>query len=45
MNIIAGFPEEELNKPLQDIYLLGYDLQRSTFFKGMKAQDTDESQS
>ena len=45
MNIIAGFPEEELNKPLQDIYLLGYDLQRSTFFKGMKYQDTDESQS
>ena len=30
---ISTFPENDLNKPLDDIYLLGYDLQRAAFFK------------
>lgn len=29
---IAAFPKEDLNKPLDDTYLLGYDLQRSALF-------------
>lgn len=30
--ILSTFPEEELNKPLDAVYLMGYDLQRNTFF-------------
>ena len=30
--ILREFPEEELNKPLEDIYLMGYELQRNSFF-------------
>lgn len=30
---ISSFPKDELDKPLEDIYLLGYDLQRNAFFK------------
>ena len=32
MGRIADYPKEDLNKPLEDIYLLGYDLQRNAFF-------------
>ncbi len=32
---ISSFPENDLNKPLDDIYLLGYDLQRAEFFKSV----------
>ena len=32
IGIIREFPEEELNKPLSDLYLMGYDLQRNAFF-------------
>ena len=31
--IIGSFPENELNEPLNDLYLMGYQLQRNDFFK------------
>ena len=37
VGMISGFPETELNKPLDDIYLLGYDLQRAAFFASASA--------
>ena len=30
--ILCEFPENELNKPLSDNYLMGYELQRNDFF-------------
>lgn len=36
MGIISTFPENELNKPLDDIYLMGYDMQHAEFFKSTK---------
>ena len=30
--ILSEFPENELNKPLDNIYLMGYELQRNAFF-------------
>lgn len=33
MEIITQFPQEELNKPLDSTFLLGYDLQRNAFYK------------
>lgn len=30
--ILREFPEEELNRPLGDLYLMGYELQRNAFF-------------
>lgn len=30
--ILAEFPELELNQPLKDSYLMGYELQRNAFF-------------
>ena len=33
VSIIKSFPEEDLNKPLDDVYLMGYELQRNEFFK------------
>ena len=32
VEILGVFPEEELNKPLEDTYLMGYELQRNAFF-------------
>lgn len=32
INILRGFPENELNRPLEDLYLMGYELQRNAFF-------------
>ena len=29
---LGKYPESELNKPLEDIYLMGYELQRNAFF-------------
>ena len=29
---MSQFPEEDLNKPLEDLYLMGYELQRNAFF-------------
>ena len=40
IGILREFPEEELNRPLEDIYLMGYELQRNAFFT---KNDTDEN--
>lgn len=37
--ILAQFPKEELNRPLEDIYLMGYELQRNEFFR--KKEDAE----
>jgi len=37
--ILREFPETELNKPLDDIYLMGYEMQRNEFFKKNKAEE------
>ena len=44
MEIIREFPEEELNKPLSDLYLMGYDLQRNAFFAKKETSGTDEEE-
>ncbi len=31
--ILCDFDEKELNQPLSDLYLIGYELQRNTFFE------------
>ena len=41
IGIIREFPEEELNKPLSDLYLMGYDLQRNAFFARKETSNTD----
>lgn len=37
---ISEFPPEDLNKPLDDIYLMGYDLQHADFYKSKSTEDT-----
>ena len=39
--ILGEFPEEELNKPLDDIYLMGYELQRNAFFTKKETNDNE----
>lgn len=41
VGILGQFPEEELNMPLDDIYLMGYELQRNAFFT---KNETDKSE-
>lgn len=38
--ILGEYPEGELNKPLEDTYLMGYELQRNAFFA---KKETDEA--
>lgn len=40
--ILRKFPESELFKPLEDTYLLGFDLQRNEFYKSNKKESTEE---
>lgn len=41
--ILQEFPEGELNRPLDDIYLMGYELQRNAFFtKNDTKNNTEE---
>lgn len=40
--VLREFPEAELNRPLEDIYLMGYELQRNAFFKKNEAEETEE---
>ncbi len=44
MGIIREFPEEELNKPLSDLYLMGYELQRNTFFEKNETSEEKEEE-
>lgn len=39
---LSRFPEEELNRPLADTYLLGYYLQRNELYTSKKEQETEE---
>ena len=39
--ILSEFPTEELNKPLGDIYLMGYELQRNAFFIKNKTNEIE----
>ncbi len=41
--IISSFPENELNEPLDDLYLMGYQLQRNDFFKKLEKTETEEN--
>lgn len=38
---LREFPEVELNRPLEDVYLMGYELQRNAFFKKTEAEETE----
>lgn len=40
--ILRQFPEADLNRTLEDIYLMGYELQRNTFFKKNETEETEE---
>lgn len=40
--IFRSFPEADLNKPLSELYLLGYDLQRNEFFKHKQDEKQNE---
>lgn len=42
MDIVARNSAAEIDEPLKDIYLLGYDLQRNEFFKSVKKDITAE---
>ena len=44
IGIIREFPEEELNKPLSDLYLMGYELQRNAFFAKNKTNETNKEE-
>ena len=39
-----GYTEEELNRPLEDIYLMGYELQRNAFFTKNQTDDNTEEE-
>ncbi len=44
VEIIREFPEDELNKPLSDLYLMGYDLQRNAFFEKNETSEEKEEE-
>ena len=44
VGILREFPEEELNRPLEDIYLMGYELQRNAFFTKNDTDDNTEEE-
>ena len=39
VKILSTFPEKELNMPLDDVYLMGYDLQHSEYYKSISVND------
>lgn len=42
--ILREFPENELNRPLDDLYLMGYELQRNTFFTKNETKENAEEE-
>lgn len=42
MGILREYPEGELNRPLDDLYLMGYELQRSAFFQKNNDSTNDD---
>ena len=43
VGIISTFPEDELNRPLNELYLMGYDMQHRAFFNSNDINDTEEN--
>ena len=44
IGIIQQFPEEELNRPLSYLYLMGYELQRNAFFTKNETNEAEEEE-
>lgn len=42
VSILNSFPQEELNQPLSDLYLMGYMLQKNSFYAGKENKKTEE---
>ena len=42
VEILRSYPEEDLNKPLEDIYLMGYERQRTEFFRSKKEKEEEK---
>lgn len=42
--ILRDFPENELNQPLEDLYLMGYELQRNAFFTKKDTENNTEEE-
>lgn len=42
--ILSNFPETELNRPLNELYLMGYDLQHNAFFKNETETEETENE-
>lgn len=42
VGILSSFEESELNRPLEDTYLMGYELQRNAFFEKKEKTETEE---
>lgn len=41
--ILKEFPQEDLTKPLEDLYLIGYELQRNAFFTKKETNERNET--
>lgn len=41
--LLREFPESELTRPLDDLYLMGYELQRNAFFTKNESNDNNEN--
>ena len=41
--LLKEFPESEINKPLDDLYLMGYELQRNAFFTKNENNESNEN--
>ena len=41
--ILREFPESEINRPLNEFYLLGYELQRNAFFTKNENNESNEN--
>lgn len=44
MELLRTFPEEALNRPLDDSYLMGYHCQSNDFFKPKKEKTAEENE-
>ncbi len=43
-SILREFPDSELNKPLRDSYLMGYELQRNEFFSRSEKTENESEE-
>ena len=42
VEILRSYSEDELNQPLEDVYLMGYECQRSEFFKSKEKKEEEK---